>query len=172
MWRHFSDSIIRRLFFTLQFIQILLNGWVRICKSQRREQEMVFMIYPSRKAFRFTYIFSSEHQLRVVYEPCCSLLFYHLTFLSYTDGIWCRWGNHLWLGIWYFVWVLFLPYSLFYVFHSCSDTSHFFLYLNCLISGWLLTVKLTVAWNKTIKYCMVWSLVLLFSCVFVVSFLG
>jgi len=106
------------------------------------------------KPFRFTYLFSSEQQLRVVYEPCCFLLFYHLTFLSYTDGIWCRWGNHLWLGIRYFVWVLLLPYSLFLCIPFMFRYFSLFLYLNCLISGLLLTIKLTVAWNKTIKhYC-------------------
>jgi len=32
--------------------------------------------------------------------------------LSDADGIWCCWGNYLWLGIWNFVWVLLLPYLL------------------------------------------------------------
>jgi len=154
-------------------VQILLNGWVRICKSQRREQEMVFMIYPCWKAFRFTYLFSSKTPTNgglwaMLFSAVLSLDIYKLyrwNMMSLRKSS-MAWNLVFCLGTFVSL------FTLFCVFRSFSDTSHLFFYLKCLRPGWLLTIELTVAWCKIIKHYMVWSLVLLFLCVLVVSFLG
>ena len=64
------------------------------------------------------YIFGGFELWSATYFVC----FLTLTLLCFVDAIWSCWGNHIRLGIWHFVWVLFPP-SLFVI--------------GCLLSAWI-----------------------------------
>lgn len=64
------------------------------------------------------YIFGGFELWSATFFVC----FLTLTLLCFVDAIWSCWGNHIRLGIWHFVWVLFPPS---------------FFVIGCLLSAWI-----------------------------------